>query len=119
MLLPSCCCWSRDAASVTPANRCSLWPDFGVICPYRKQVLYVRQALRAANLGGVRVGNVDDYQGQEAKVVIISTVRGGLGVEALCVCPPLGVDTVERRSCTGIVDQPWVCRCSCEAACNA
>ena len=46
-----------------------------MICPYRKQVLYVRQVLRQADLGAVRVGTVHDYQGQEAKVIIVTTVR--------------------------------------------
>ena len=41
---------------------------------FRKQVLKIRQLLRKIGLGAVRVGTVDDYQGQEEKVVIISTV---------------------------------------------
>lgn len=48
--------------------------DFGIVTPYRKQVRLIRDVLRSRKLGAVRVGTVDDYQGQEAKVVIISTV---------------------------------------------
>eukprot|EP01038_Epipyxis_sp_PR26KG_P010898 gene10898-14628_t len=48
--------------------------DIGVIAAFRNQVLRIRLALRAVNLHGVNVGSVEDFQGQEVKVVIISTV---------------------------------------------
>ena len=48
--------------------------DVGVIAPYRAQVVRLRTLLRARGLGAVRVGTVDDYQGQEEKVMFISTV---------------------------------------------
>jgi hypothetical protein len=48
--------------------------DVGVIAPYRAQVLRLRQLLRGRGLGAVRVGTVDDYQGQEERVMFISTV---------------------------------------------
>ena len=47
--------------------------DIGVIAPYRKQVLILRQLLRAAGLGALRVGSVDDFQGLEETIIIIST----------------------------------------------
>ena len=34
----------------------------------------LRLLLRARNLGAVRVGTVDDFQGQEARIIFISTV---------------------------------------------
>lgn len=44
-------------------------------CPViTPQVQKVRQLLRAKGLSGVRVGTVDDYQGQEARIVFVSTV---------------------------------------------
>jgi hypothetical protein len=45
----------------------------GVIAPYRKQVQKIRLLLRNDNLSAVRVGTVDDYQGQEERIIIIST----------------------------------------------
>lgn len=48
--------------------------EISVITPFRAQVLALRVVLRAANLGGVNVGVVADFQGQEFKVVFISTV---------------------------------------------
>ncbi len=35
----------------------------------------IRLALRERGLGAVRVGTVDDYQGQEERIIFISTVR--------------------------------------------
>jgi hypothetical protein len=48
--------------------------DIGVITPYRQQVLRIRRALRASNLGGVSVGVVSNFQGSEKKAIFISTV---------------------------------------------
>lgn len=46
----------------------------GVIGAFRSQVLNIRVALRKANLGGVSVGSVEDFQGQEKRIIVISTV---------------------------------------------
>eukprot|EP00282_Hemiselmis_andersenii_P016290 CAMPEP_0114116218 /NCGR_PEP_ID=MMETSP0043_2-20121206/4382_1 /TAXON_ID=464988 /ORGANISM="Hemiselmis andersenii, Strain CCMP644" /LENGTH=606 /DNA_ID=CAMNT_0001208527 /DNA_START=46 /DNA_END=1866 /DNA_ORIENTATION=+ len=47
--------------------------EIGIIAPYRKQVKQIRLLLRSEDLGAVRVGTVDDYQGQEERIIIIST----------------------------------------------
>ena len=43
-----------------------------VVSPYNAQVALVRQALDAAGYGGVRVGTVDKFQGQEAVIAIVT-----------------------------------------------
>ena len=48
--------------------------DIGVIAAFRSQVLKIRLALREVGLGIINVGSVYDFQGQEVKIVIISTV---------------------------------------------
>ncbi|KAJ4467007.1 RNA helicase, partial [Lentinula aciculospora] len=48
--------------------------DIGVIAPYHAQVLKLRTALRAVS-DAVKVGSVEEFQGQERCVIIISTVR--------------------------------------------
>ncbi|GMI34875.1 hypothetical protein TeGR_g921 [Tetraparma gracilis] len=48
--------------------------DIAVITPFRAQVLLIRQLLRQKKLGNVGVGQVEDYQGQESKVVISSVL---------------------------------------------
>jgi len=49
--------------------------DIGVVTPFFKQVRMIRNHLRSAKHHNVRVGSVEDYQGQEEKIIIISTVR--------------------------------------------
>ncbi|HEX9087889.1 MAG TPA: C-terminal helicase domain-containing protein, partial [Arthrobacter sp.] len=46
--------------------------DILVVAAYNAQVNVIRDALDDARLGGVRVGTVDKFQGQEAAVVIVS-----------------------------------------------
>ncbi|CAK9869733.1 unnamed protein product [Sphagnum jensenii] len=48
--------------------------DIGVMAPYRRQVYKLRLVLRSRGLRDIRVGTVDDYQGQEEKIIFISTV---------------------------------------------
>ncbi|KAI8806921.1 hypothetical protein BJ742DRAFT_814821 [Cladochytrium replicatum] len=49
--------------------------DVGVISPFREQVKQIRLVLRSRSLGGIDVGTVEDYQGMERRVIVISTVR--------------------------------------------
>lgn len=49
--------------------------DFGVIAPFREQVRRIRLALREKKWAGINVGTVEDYQGMERKIIIISCVR--------------------------------------------
>ncbi|KAI9349173.1 P-loop containing nucleoside triphosphate hydrolase protein [Obelidium mucronatum] len=47
--------------------------DFGIISPFREQVKVIRELLRANRLGSVDVGTVEDYQGMERSIILIST----------------------------------------------
>ncbi|KAI0634732.1 P-loop containing nucleoside triphosphate hydrolase protein [Trametes polyzona] len=49
--------------------------EIGVITPYFAQVRKIRLLLRRENIEGVKVGSVEEFQGQERKVIIVSTVR--------------------------------------------
>ncbi|KAG0053626.1 hypothetical protein BGZ83_000767 [Gryganskiella cystojenkinii] len=49
--------------------------DIGVIAPFREQVKVLRQQLRAKGYSSVNVGTVEDYQGQEYRIMLISTTR--------------------------------------------
>jgi len=48
--------------------------DIGIITPYRAQASKIRAALRTINTA-IKVASVEEYQGQERRVIIVSTVR--------------------------------------------
>ncbi|XP_010014147.1 PREDICTED: putative helicase Mov10l1, partial [Nestor notabilis] len=54
--------------------------DIGVITPYRKQVEKIRFLLRSIDLADIKVGSVEEFQGQEYTAVILSTVRSHEGL---------------------------------------
>ncbi|XP_038054023.1 RNA helicase Mov10l1-like [Patiria miniata] len=49
--------------------------DVGIITPYRKQVEKMRLLLVSLSIHGIKVGSVEEFQGQERVAMIISTVR--------------------------------------------
>jgi len=67
----------RVCRSLIASNKVSA-KDIGVIAAYRHQVLKLRIALRLEQMSNVNVGSVEDFQGQEVKVVVISTVLSSL-----------------------------------------
>ncbi|XP_070309649.1 RNA helicase Mov10l1 isoform X2 [Odocoileus virginianus] len=64
-----CCLLARSVSSQVSAG------DIGVITPYRKQVEKIKILLRNVDLMDIKVGSVEEFQGQEYLVIIISTVR--------------------------------------------
>ncbi|KAF8500417.1 P-loop containing nucleoside triphosphate hydrolase protein [Russula emetica] len=50
--------------------------EIGVLAPYRSQVRAIRELLKVANLSDISVGSVEQFMGQERKVIILATTRG-------------------------------------------
>ncbi|KAJ3321096.1 hypothetical protein HDU76_000148 [Blyttiomyces sp. JEL0837] len=48
--------------------------QIGIIAPYRRQVQRIQQLLKLYG-NGVKCGTVEEFQGQERRIIIISTVR--------------------------------------------
>lgn len=51
--------------------------DIGVVSPYKEQCLQIREELENNGFGGIVVGSAEVFQGQERRIMIISTVRTG------------------------------------------
>uniref|UniRef100_A0A672JJX0 RNA helicase n=1 Tax=Salarias fasciatus TaxID=181472 RepID=A0A672JJX0_SALFA len=59
--------------------------DIGIIAPYRKQVEKIQKALRSVpalrkweDLKELKVGSVEEFQGQERRIIMVSAVRSSI-----------------------------------------
>ncbi|CAE6409976.1 hypothetical protein BN14_00336 [Rhizoctonia solani AG-1 IB] len=71
--------------------------DIGVITPYNRQVQHIRKVLRGSNGEGIKVGSVEEFQGQERKVIIVSTVRSSAKEVEFDLRHTLGFVANDRR----------------------
>ncbi|CAE6520072.1 unnamed protein product [Rhizoctonia solani] len=71
--------------------------DIGVIAPYNQQVQHIRRILRGSNGEGIKVGSVEEFQGQERKVIIVSTVRSSAQEVEFDLRHTLGFVANDRR----------------------
>ncbi|THH18848.1 hypothetical protein EW146_g2192 [Bondarzewia mesenterica] len=62
-------------ALITDRERPVQAEEIGVISPYKMQVRKIRDILRQDDMEDIRVGSVEQFQGQERRVIIFSTVR--------------------------------------------
>lgn len=51
--------------------------DIGIVSPYKLQCKKIKEICNLNNFKDVAIGTAEVYQGQEKKVIIISTVRAG------------------------------------------
>ncbi|XP_033744522.1 putative helicase MOV-10 [Pecten maximus] len=71
--------------------------DIGVISPYRKQVQKIQALLRKKSMTEISVGSVEEFQGQERLVIIVSTVRSNPDYLSLDIKYKLGFLKNEKR----------------------
>ncbi|EDV39937.2 uncharacterized protein Dana_GF24211, isoform B [Drosophila ananassae] len=56
--------------------RCNVTPDqIGILTPYVKQVKTMRNMFMGTNVAMPKIGSVEEFQGQERDIMLISTVR--------------------------------------------
>jgi len=70
--------------------------NIGVITPYHAQVMKIRTLLRKT-YSGIKVGSVEEFQGQERRVIIISTVRSSIDFVEFDIKHTLGFVANPRR----------------------
>ncbi|KAM7269280.1 hypothetical protein ACFE04_024777 [Oxalis oulophora] len=71
--------------------------DIGVIAPYRQQVVKIENILKIQGTQKVKVGSVEQFQGQEREVIIVSTVRSTMNSNKLNKIHSLGFLSNPRR----------------------
>ncbi|XP_044764365.1 probable RNA helicase armi [Coccinella septempunctata] len=71
--------------------------DIGIISPYVKQVKEIRSILSEAEFEVPKIGSVEEFQGQEFNVVILSTVRSSEEYISFDMKHSLGFISVPRR----------------------
>ena len=59
--------------------------DIGIITPYRKQVQKLKWRLEERGMTDITVGTTEEFQGQERKVIIVSTVRYDAFLAKFCI----------------------------------
>ncbi|XP_026673868.1 probable RNA helicase armi [Ceratina calcarata] len=78
--------------------KCGLSPDdVGIITPYQKQVLQIRELLMELNVELPKISSVEGFQGQERNVIIISVVRSSAGLVNEDIKHSLGFVACPRR----------------------
>lgn len=69
--------------------------EIGVITPYRQQVVKIKKALEGIGRSNIQVGSVEQFQGQERQVIIVSTVRS-----------TIKHNEFDRTHCLGFLSNP-------------
>lgn len=69
--------WVQKFIGITWKGRQIGQHDIGVVTPYKKQCQLIREDLWTYGCDGVTVGSAEIFQGQERRIMVISTVRNG------------------------------------------
>lgn len=80
----------------TRKNKCKP-EDIGIIAPYSRQVQKIRMLLGAHGYSKCKVGSVEEFQGSERPIIIVSTVRSTVEHIPFDVKHKLGFLSNEKR----------------------
>ncbi|XP_029828142.3 putative helicase MOV-10 [Ixodes scapularis] len=56
--------------------------EVGLLTPYRRQGLKLRLLMESLGLAAPKVGSAEEFQGQERRLIVVSTVRGSESLDA-------------------------------------
>ncbi|CAE6500014.1 unnamed protein product [Rhizoctonia solani] len=71
--------------------------NIGIVTPYKAQVRKIRRLLADNDITGIDIGSVEQFQGQERRVIIISTVRSNKDLLSFDLIHTLGFVSNEKR----------------------
>ncbi|XP_037939498.1 probable RNA helicase armi [Teleopsis dalmanni] len=78
--------------------RMNIQPDrIGIITPYAKQVKHLRNIFLSAEISMPKIGSVEEFQGQERDIILISTVRSSSRMVAGDIRHSLGFVRCSKR----------------------
>lgn len=78
--------------------------NIGIITAYNKQVHKIMRLLKMHDLGDIKVGSTETFQGQERQIIIISTVRSSLDFLGFDVKHNIGfLDNPKRFNVAGTI----------------
>ncbi|XP_040168042.1 putative helicase MOV-10 [Anopheles arabiensis] len=81
--------------------------DIGIVTPYSKQVEFIKNGLSTLGLDNIEVGSVDQYQGREKPVIIISAVRSNRTTVGFLADPRrLNVALTRAQALTIVIGNP-------------
>ncbi|EAA00145.5 AGAP011893-PA, partial [Anopheles gambiae str. PEST] len=81
--------------------------DIGIVTPYSKQVEFIKNGLSTLGLDNIEVGSVNQYQGREKPVIIISAVRSNRTTVGFLADPRrLNVALTRAQALTIVIGNP-------------
>ncbi|EEC09142.1 conserved hypothetical protein, partial [Ixodes scapularis] len=86
----SCSSWFNAAEAVQTVRYlqraygpwCLRACEVGLLTPYRRQGLKLRLLMDSLGLAAPKVGSAEEFQGQERRLIVVSTVRGSESLDA-------------------------------------
>lgn len=69
--------WVQKLSEINWKGKGFCIDDVGIVSPYKKQCALIQEKMRNNGFGDITIGPAEIFQGQERRIIIISTVRTG------------------------------------------